>query len=116
MSGSRSRLRPFQGQKRPRANASRSRDAYEVERRCGAKNRRSARGGRTRRSCPLEEGRLRQNRARVSSRETCARGEIVMEVLRASSFWRDLKGILDYVDDVYGGDVALRFLEALDGT
>lgn len=39
-----------------------------------------------------------------------------MEVLRASSFWRDLKGIIDYLDDVHAEDAALRFLDALDET
>ncbi len=37
-----------------------------------------------------------------------------MEIVRTSSFWRDLKGILDYFDDVHAEDVAFRFLDALD--
>ena len=36
-----------------------------------------------------------------------------MEIMRASSFWRDLKGIIDYFD---AENVALRFLNALDET
>jgi plasmid stabilization system protein ParE len=39
-----------------------------------------------------------------------------MEVLRASSFWRDVKGIIDYLDKVHAEDAALRFLAALDET
>lgn len=36
-----------------------------------------------------------------------------MEVLRASSFWRDLKGIIDYFDGIHVEDAALRFLDAV---
>jgi plasmid stabilization system protein ParE len=39
-----------------------------------------------------------------------------MEVLRTSSFWRDLKAILDYFAAIQAEDVALRFLDALDET
>jgi plasmid stabilization system protein ParE len=39
-----------------------------------------------------------------------------MEVLRASSFWRDLRDAIDYFDDVHAEDAGLRFLEALDKT
>src|SRR5437899_2208229 len=39
-----------------------------------------------------------------------------MEIVRTSSFWRDLKEILDYFDEVGAEDVALRFLDALDAT
>jgi plasmid stabilization system protein ParE len=39
-----------------------------------------------------------------------------MEILRTSSFWRDLNGILDYFDGLHAEDVALRFLDALDET
>src|SRR2546422_504494 len=39
-----------------------------------------------------------------------------MELLRASAFWRDLKGIIDYFDNVHAQDVALRLLDALDET
>jgi len=39
-----------------------------------------------------------------------------MKVMRASSFWRDLKGIIDYFDNVKEESAALRFIDALDGT
>lgn len=39
-----------------------------------------------------------------------------MQIVRTSSFWRDLKGILDYFADVHAVDDALRFLDALDET
>jgi plasmid stabilization system protein ParE len=39
-----------------------------------------------------------------------------METLRTSSFWRDLKGILDYFGELRAEDSALRFLDALDET
>jgi plasmid stabilization system protein ParE len=39
-----------------------------------------------------------------------------MEAVRTSSFWRDLKAILDYFDHAKAEDVALRFLDALDET
>lgn len=39
-----------------------------------------------------------------------------MEILLTSSFWRDLKAILDYFADRHAEDVALRFLNALDET
>jgi len=39
-----------------------------------------------------------------------------MEVVRASSSWRDVKSTIDYFDDVHADDVALRFLDALDQT
>ena len=39
-----------------------------------------------------------------------------MDVLRTSTYWCDLKGIIDYFDDVLAEDVALRFLDALDAS
>lgn len=39
-----------------------------------------------------------------------------MEVVRTSSFWRDLKSIIDYFDEVHAETVALRFVDALDET
>ena len=39
-----------------------------------------------------------------------------MEVVRTSSFWRDLKGLIDYFDDVQAEATALRFMDAVDAT
>ena len=39
-----------------------------------------------------------------------------MDILRVSSFWRDLKSMIDYFDDVHAEAAALRFLDALDET
>jgi toxin ParE1/3/4 len=39
-----------------------------------------------------------------------------MEIVRTSSFWRDLKSMLDYFDEMHAEDGALRFLDALDAT
>jgi toxin ParE1/3/4 len=40
----------------------------------------------------------------------------VIDVVHASSSWRDQKRIIDYFIDVHAEDAALRFLEALDET
>ena len=39
-----------------------------------------------------------------------------MEIIRTSSFWRDLKGIVDYLDSVHAEAAAVRFLDAADAT
>ena len=39
-----------------------------------------------------------------------------MEIVRTSSFWRDLKGLIDYFDQVHAESVALRFMDAVDDT
>ena len=40
----------------------------------------------------------------------------MMEIVHASSSWRDQKRIIDHFDSVHAEGVALRFLEALDET
>jgi plasmid stabilization system protein ParE len=40
----------------------------------------------------------------------------MIEIVHASSSWRDQKRIIDYLDRVGASDAALRFLEALDET
>jgi toxin ParE1/3/4 len=40
----------------------------------------------------------------------------VIDIVHASSSWRDQKCIIDYFADVNAEDVALRFLDALDET
>ncbi len=39
-----------------------------------------------------------------------------MEVIRTSSFWRDLKEILDYLDEGQSETRAVRFSDAVDET
>jgi plasmid stabilization system protein ParE len=39
-----------------------------------------------------------------------------MEILRTSSFWRDLQGIIDHFDDAHAEDAAFGFLDAVDAT
>jgi plasmid stabilization system protein ParE len=39
-----------------------------------------------------------------------------MEVIRTSSFWRDLKEILDYIDKGQSESRAVRFIDAVDET
>jgi len=38
----------------------------------------------------------------------------MIDIVRTSSFWRDLKDILDFFADVFADDVAGRFLDAID--
>ena len=39
-----------------------------------------------------------------------------MEIVRLSSFWLDLKGLVDYFDEVHAEATALRFIDAVDET
>jgi hypothetical protein len=39
-----------------------------------------------------------------------------MEIARTSSFWRDVKAILDYFEEVSAADAGLRFLDCLNNT
>jgi len=39
-----------------------------------------------------------------------------MEIVRTSSFWRDLKGLVDYFDEVHAEAAAVRFSDAVDET
>ncbi|MBI1831100.1 type II toxin-antitoxin system RelE/ParE family toxin [Candidatus Sumerlaeota bacterium] len=39
-----------------------------------------------------------------------------MEIVRTSSFWRDLKGLIDYFDQVHAEAAAVRFIDAVDET
>jgi len=40
----------------------------------------------------------------------------VIEIVHASSSWRDQERIIDYFDKVHAEDAAVRFLQALDQT
>jgi plasmid stabilization system protein ParE len=39
-----------------------------------------------------------------------------MEIVRTSSFWRDLKGLIDYFDRVQAQGAAVRLIDAVDET
>lgn len=39
-----------------------------------------------------------------------------MEIVRTSSFWRDLKGLIDYFDKGQAEARAVRFIDAVDET
>ena len=39
-----------------------------------------------------------------------------MEIVRTSSFWRDLKGLIDYFDETQAEARAARFIDAVDET
>lgn len=39
-----------------------------------------------------------------------------MEIVRTSSFWRDLKSVINYLDTVHAEAAALRFIDAVDET
>lgn len=39
-----------------------------------------------------------------------------MEIVRASSFWSDLQGLIDYFDEAHAEARAVRFIDAVDET
>src|SRR5579864_5265704 len=91
-------------------------DPHAVEGGNGAEDRRSPRRDRSRRCRAVKEGRLLKNGTRILRGETRKQGKIVMEGSRTSSFWRDLRHILERFEEVHGEDAGLRFVEALEET